>query len=417
VERISHSLRGLSFGVIAVTSLTFGGVAEAVSLAVCTADSQMGAIIQSAPCGIYGVVQTRTEAGGPIFVRFMTHAPAGAPKGIVFLLPGGIGGAGISGTPGQPPVSANNNFLVRTAQVQAENGFMAITTGRPLFNDDPMTPEGVELIFDYRLTSRHAVDIVGVLNTVIASNPAAFGNLRVFLAGTSASTIGAMAQAQLVNGVSLSSLVSTGPPISFYIGNPNFPQLVPANMPVPVHVMSHKDDSCAPTLPENAKVIYQQFRAAGVHVEYDELNGGFTMAGMVIPPDPMPIHECQALTFHGFLGIENKAVKEMTKLFEDVLGDLARRYRGNRKPVIVTPGVLSAAVGVLVLSPLVSDPDGDPVTFTLPYATSHRGATLVLNGSTVTYLAGGGSALPDAFVYIASDGRGGVTPAVVTVGP
>lgn len=415
--------RVFATGILILMGMFFGDVAEAISLAVCTTDSQIGVIIQSAPCGIYGIVETRTEAYGtppaptPISVRFMTHAPTGAPKGIVFLLPGGAGGAGLDGIPGQPPVSANNNFLVRTAQLQAENGFLAITTGRPLFNNNPETPEGVELIFDYRLTSRHAVDIVSVLNTVIASNPGAYGNLRVFLAGTSASTVGAMAQARLVSGVHLSSPVTAGMPTPFnlYIGNPLFPQLVPANMPVPVHVMSHKDDSCAPTLPENAKVIYQQFRAAGVHAEYDELNGGFTMAGMVIPPDPMPIHECQALTFHGFLGIENKAVREMTKLFEDVLGDLARRYRGNRKPVIVTPGVLSAAVGVLDLSPLVSDPDGDPVTFTLPYATSNRGATLVLNGSTVTYLAGGGSALPDAFVYIASDGKGGVTPAVVTV--
>ncbi len=418
MERIPHSFRGLSFGVIAVTSLAFGGVAEAVSLAVCTADSQMGAIIQSAPCGIYGgAVQTRTEAGGPIFVRFMTHAPAGPPKGIVFLLPGGIGGAGISGTPGQPPVSANNNFLVRTAQLQAENGFVAITTGRPLFNDNPMTPEGAELIFDYRLTPQHAVDIVGVLNTVIASNPVAYGNLRVFLAGTSASTIGAMAQAKLVNGVSLSSLVSTGPPTSLYIGNPNFPQLVPANMPVPVHVMSHKDDTCAGTLPENAKLIYQQFRSAGVKAEYDELNGGFTMAGMVVPPDPMPIHECQALTFHGFLGVENKTVKEMTKLFEDVLGDLRRRFTGNRKPVIVTPGMMSGGVFILDLLPLVSDPDGDTITITLPYSTSNRGAMLVLNGTTVMYIGGGGSGLPDGFVYIASDGKGGVTPATVTVAP
>ncbi len=164
----------------------FGGTAEAVSLPICTKDSQPEAIIQSAPCGIYGVVQTRTEAGGPIYVRYMTHTPAGAAKGIVFLLPGGLGGAGLSGTPGMPPLTANNNFLVRSAQLQAENTFLAITTGRPLFNDDPATPEGAELIFDFRLTARHAADIVGVLNAVIASNPAAYRNLRVFLAGTSA---------------------------------------------------------------------------------------------------------------------------------------------------------------------------------------------------------------------------------------
>ncbi len=411
-------VRALAAVFLMCTLTLIGGAAEAISLAVCTTNSTMGAITQSAPCGIYGVVQTRTEAGGPIFVRYMTHAPASTPKGIVFLLPGGAGGAGISGTPGQPPVSANNNFLVRSAQLQTEDGFLAITTGRPLFNDDSTTPEGVALIADFRLTSRHAVDIVAVLNAVIASNPGAYGNLRVFLAGTSSSTIGAMAQARLANAVALSSVVSgyTNCPTCLYIGNPLIPALVPANMPVPVHVMAHKDDTCSGTLPENARLVYQQFRAAGVKAEYDELNGGFTMAGMIIPPDSAPINVCEALTFHGFLGIETKGVKEMTKLFEDVLGDLRRLYPGNRKPVVVTPGALSAAVGVLDLSPLVSDPDGNALAFTLPHATSDRGAALILNGTTVTYLAGGGG-YPDAFVYIASDGRGGVTPAVVTVGP
>lgn len=404
--------RVLVLGTLAVMALAFARVAEAVSLAVCTTDSEIGAIIQSAPCGIYGVVQTRTEAGGPIYVRYMTHTPADVPKGIVILLPGGAGGAGISGTPGQPPLSANNNFLVRTAQLQAEKGFLAITTARPLFNDDPMTPEGVELIFDYRLSSRHAVDIVTILNAVIATNPAAYGNLRVFLVGTSASTIGAMAQAMLVNAVGLSSLVTLGvpSPTNLYIGNPLIPQLVPANMPVPVHVMSHKNDTCVGTLPENAKLIFQQFRAAGVQAEYDELTGGFTLAGTGTPP----LSECEALTFHGFLGVENKAVKEMTKLFEDVLGDLRRRFTGNRKP-LAAAGSMSGGGFVLDLAPLVSDPDGNPVAVSLPYLTSNRGATLVFNGTTVTYIAGGGSGLPDGFVYIASDGKGGITPAVVTV--
>ncbi len=393
----------------------FGGTAEAVSLPICTKDSQPEAIIQSAPCGIYGVVLTRTEAGGPIYVRFMTHTPAGAPKGIVFLLPGGLGGAGLSGTPGTPPLTANNNFLVRSAQVQAENSFLAITTGRPLFNDNPDTPEGAEFIFDFRLTARHAVDIVAVLNAVIASNPAAYGNLRVFLAGTSASSVGAMAQAILVSGVALSSLVANGMPgpTGLYIGNPYYPRLVPANIPVPVHVMSHKDDACPGTLPQEAARVYQEFRSAGVHAAYDELNGGFTLAGTGDPP----ISPCEALTFHGFLGVENKAVKEMTKLFEDILGDLRRRFPSNRKPVITAAGMMSGGQVMIDLASIVSDPDGDPLTLTLPYGTSTRGATLALSGTMVSYFPSGGSALPDAFVYIASDGKGGVTPGVISVLP
>lgn len=123
---------------------------------------------------------------------------------------------------------------------------------------------------------------------------------------------------------------------------------------------------------------------------------------------------CDALTFHGFLGIETKAVKTMTKRADQILNALRRRYRGNRRPVAL-PGAMSAPNFSIDLGPLVSDPDGDPLTISLPHAFSNRGAQLVLNGSVVSYISGAGLLLPDGFVYVASDGRGGVSPAIVTV--
>ena len=416
----------LVLGVAAATAFAFGGVAEAVSLAVCTTDSQPGAIIASAPCGIYGEIQTRTETAGPIWVRFMTHAPAGTPKGIVLLLPGGLGGAGLSGTPGLPPAGNGPNFLVRSAQLQAEDGYLAVTMGRPLINNDDNTPQFPGSDHDlYRVTSRHAFDIVSVLANVVAGNPAAYAPLYRLVEGTSRSTLSAVAQSKLFSGILLSSPLTTGvvapcppgqsPPCPpFFIGHPDVPNLHPGYVTVGAHVMAHKDDTCSATLPVNAKALHQQFVNAGFSSQYNELHGGFTMVGQIVPPDPNVITVCDALTYHGFLGIEAKAVKTMTKRADQILNALRRRNRGNRRPVAL-PGAMSAPSFLIDLAPLVSDPDGDPLTVFLPHAFSNRGAQLVLNGSVVSYIPAAGLLLPDGFVYVASDGRGGVSPAIVTV--
>lgn len=66
------------------------------------------------------------------------------------------------------------------------------------------------------------------------------------------------------------------------------------------------------------------------------------------------------------------------------------------------------------LSSLAEDADADPLTFSLVHKLSSRGADLTIDGSTVTYTPGEADAV-DGFVFGVSDGKGGVSHAVVTV--
>jgi len=77
--------------------------ALAVSLPECITNSQdANNIIQSASCGLYGVVNSRQTSNGTgitldITVEYMVHLPSGAPKAIVMLFTGSSGNAGIVG--------------------------------------------------------------------------------------------------------------------------------------------------------------------------------------------------------------------------------------------------------------------------------------------------------------------------------
>lgn len=86
------------------------------------------------------------------------------------------------------------------------------------------------------------------------------------------------------------------------LGHPQVPNLQPASVSAPVHVMAHKDDTCSGTLPANAKVLHQQFQSAGVSSQFDQLNGGFTLAGTGNPP----INVCDALTSTDFWGSKTR---------------------------------------------------------------------------------------------------------------
>ncbi len=387
---------------------TLGLGVHAASLPECTTDSQPSPlfIIGSAPCGTYGIVVTRREAVNQVetdvSVQYMVHTSSGLPrpKALVVLFPGGAGDAGITGDPATGQVfTANNNFLVRSAQLFAERGYQAVTIDRPSVLQ--LTPEGVG---QYKISARYAQDIV----TLIARTNQA--NLDVFLAGTSMGTLSVVAQWMFGIGSMLSSPVTVGPPGPFFIGPSGVPSLQPSFVRVPVHVMAHAMDGCSATSPAGASALHLQFLAAGVSSEFDLLSGGFDQSS-----DPT-VGPCGARAYHGFLGIENAAVSEITARMDAILQSLAARFPKNRRPVarfarLQTNVRLPAVIN---LRALTNDPDGDRLTFFLPYATSSRGATISMTGSLATYWPNQ-AGITDGFVYVVSDGRGGVSAGVVVV--
>ena len=120
--------------ILAVTFAAMTNTGHAVSLPECIANSQDAAnIINSAPCGVHGILNTRQENGVgnvlDVSVQYMIHEPLGAPKSVVMLFSGGAGNTGIVADGVGGLAQTGNNFLVRSAQLFAEAGLLTITIG------------------------------------------------------------------------------------------------------------------------------------------------------------------------------------------------------------------------------------------------------------------------------------------------
>lgn len=292
------------------------GSAGAAPLPVCVTDSvppvpPVSNTIWAAPCAQTFASVNTTRGGKTVIIQYMVHEPVGPPKALVLLFAGGNGDAGI--TLGAMP-TANRNFLVRSAQLFAEHGYRSVTMDRPLLSvGPPKVPEyGDAVAFDfYRISTDHAVDIMAVLAAVNPGN-----SLTVFFAGTSRGAISAVAQHALSAGISLSSPMTSSGGAGLYVGRPGYPNLQPESVTVPVAILSHKDDGCFASTPDNAKELDKRFSKAGVDSKYHAMNGGFDVTGSLV--NGVPVDACDPFTHHGFLGVEIEAVDRITKEFDKI---------------------------------------------------------------------------------------------------
>lgn len=388
------------------------GIASAVSLPECITDSNDDPpfIINSAPCGIFGGgITTRQENVGDnevnVTVKYMVHVPNGTPKGLVMLFAGRVGATGIQGNQKGGPVSnAGNNFLVRSAQLFAEEGYLAVSIDRPSTSTNFTT-----LQYDrYRVSPKHAQDIVAVVHDLPNVIPDVdTTNLDLLLAGISRGAISVVAQNRLGIGISIQSPVTSGE--TLFVGCTDLigcvPRLQPNFVKVPVGILAHAQDGCERAQHVDSVGLHTDFRRAGVESHFESTGGGFDLG----------IDACGNPSFHSFLGIENKAVGKITKRLDKVLEELDRKFPGNNKPVANPGNITIAPAAVSIdLSTLANDPDGDSLTYSLSHPISSRGAALSISGSVVTYTPAG-AGITDGFVYIVADGKGGKSSAVVAV--
>lgn len=407
MKRTSRTLRHLAAVIFVIGSAV--RPAFAVSLPECITNSQdANNIIRSAPCGIYGVVNSRQTLGATgttldISVDYMVHLPAGAAKALVMLFSGGSGNAGIVGDDTTHVVSqAGNNFLVRSAQLFAEEGYLAVTIDRP----EPGPSDSYD---QYRVSPRHANDIVAVLLEVSELYDA--GRLNLFLAGTSRGALSVVAQNNLGVGSLLSSPVNSTNGGLWVGADAPHPRLLPSFVSVPVHVLAHAHDGCSVSTAANSKKLQDDFHTAGVQAFFNSVDGGFE-----VDVDP-----CEAKAFHGFLGIERTAVKKISDRMDYFLKKQEQEFRGNIKPELIVnaPFLLSTATDTAVtidLAGLALDANGDTLTYSLPHPTSNRGGTLSLSGSMVEYTPPAGfTDRTDGFVFQAADGKGGKTHGIILV--
>lgn len=377
-----------------------------------TVNNATGALIdrtRSHPCAFYQRSDTREGSTAiPVTIDYIRNWPSNtsAPRGVVVLIAGGdLGGSDpetfIAGNDATGQATASpGNFVIRTAQLFADAGFLAVALERP--SDEPAGNASVD---QYRISVKHAVDIVGLLKH---ANPT---NLPVFLVGTSRGAMSAVANNVIATGIALPSPVTNngGNAALLYVGRPDIPSLLPSAVKRPAHVLWHDGDLCTVSPPAGSQTLFNDLGGAGVAVTSDTTTGGIRVTN-----PPADVDVCGALDFHGFLGIEPTAVGLITTWLNARVNALG----ANKLPeaAYVTVPTAAGAAKQIDLATLTRDADGDTLAYALSHTSTVLGGTVTSNGTTVTYTPPAGvTNRTDHFVYVVTDGNGGVAAAVISI--
>jgi hypothetical protein len=212
---------------------------------------------------------------------FWVDEPAGAPVASVILFAGGEGYLGSA----RGPTLNNQNFLVRTRGKFAAQGFLVAIPDVP--SDHPSG------LGEFRSSSEHATDIAAVIAYMRKKAP-----VPVWLVGTSRGTISAAnAAARLKTGgpdglVLTSSIVAPSRRESAIIGTVDV-----ASITVPTLFLHNREDGCSVSNFGGVTGLMNAFTQVPKR-DLIVVEGGS-------PPQSDP---CEALSRHGYLGIEDQVV-------------------------------------------------------------------------------------------------------------
>ncbi len=344
---------------------------------------------------------TNNNVATLVKMKYMVNEPTGTAKAIVLLFTGGSGDAGIVPGTNGTVASTATNFLVRSAQLFADDGYRAVVVDSPedSFGNKLYTNGliNANAAFDlYRVSVTNAWDVESVIQQIPG-----WTNLQVFLAGTSRGALTAVAQYHLGMGICLSSAVNVGnntPGYPLYIGELSEPALQPTNVTVPVQFLVNADDACDEASPAiTTNTLWQEFTNDTV------LNGALNLApSVVVSSNSDGTDPCGDVEPHGYLGIETAAVGTITSWLDQVLLQLAV------KNVIAIDGsftLTSTNTLTIDLSQLISVPPASSSALFLPYATSVSGVPISLAGTRVNYVPNGSGA-DDGFLFQYTDTKG-----------
>ena len=216
-----------------------------------------------------------TRPGASVQIYYMK---SDAAKATVVLLPGGAGGLGVKD---ETPTSSN--FLIRSRELFAAHGFNVAAVGKPSDRED--------LDFSYRVSANHIEDLRHVVSFLKRD-----AGLPVWLVGTSRGSISAAAAAIAFGNEELAGMVLTSSVTS--IQKPGaVPYQALEAIRIPVLILHHERDACSASSPQEVARITRGLKNAPVKKEVF-VNGGGSPTG-----DP-----CEALHWHGFIGMESDAV-------------------------------------------------------------------------------------------------------------
>ena len=211
-----------------------------------------------------------------VTVSFYNMKREGA-KASIILLPGGAGGIGMKNG-----IPTSNNFLVRSRDLFAANGFNVAVVGRP---SDKNALDG-----SFRISPEHIED----LRQVVAFLKKDTG-VPVWIVGTSMGTISATAVATIVGKEEVSGIVLTSSITQKRIGA--VPEQNLEAIRLPVLVVHHEFDECKICVPSEVSQIIRGLKNAPIKKDV-YVKGGVNPTG----------NPCEALHRHGFIGMEKEVV-------------------------------------------------------------------------------------------------------------
>lgn len=209
--------------------------------------------------------------------------PVANAQATVLMFPGGGGGFGKveNGWP------SSNNFLVRTAPLWAQENINIAIFGRPSDMEE-LTPE-------IRTSDAHWQDIETTLGWIKAHSTA-----PIWLIGTSMGTISTTAALVRLNDPQIAGGVLTASVVNYKIPDA-VPRQALAQIKRPVLVYHHQNDACKHCQPHEVPGIIDGLKQAPIK-KLMLVSGGANPSGQV----------CQALHWHGFIGMEPQAVADIT---------------------------------------------------------------------------------------------------------
>ena len=224
---------------------------------------------------------------------FMLIEPAVKPVASVILFAGGTGLIGISPT----GIRSKNNFLVRTRRLFAQQGFIVATVDAP---SDRQTGDG---LIGFRSGNAHAQDIKAVIAWLKRK-----AEIPVWVIGTSRGSISAANSAARISeggpdGVVLTATVtepSKSRPYTVFDAKLK-------TIRQPVLIVHHKSDGCRVSPYSGAALVAKKLKSSH-KVEAIAFEGG----------EPPKSGACDALSYHGFLGIEDAVVKAIADWIKHV---------------------------------------------------------------------------------------------------
>jgi alpha-beta hydrolase superfamily lysophospholipase len=240
-------------------------------------------LLPAAAAGQAGELKILSTRPG-VTQAYLLLRPADRPVASVILFAGGAGqlnltAAGIGGLKG--------NFLVRTRQLFAEQGFLVAVPDAP-------SDRGPGGLARFRSSREHSEDI-----KAIVADLRAIADVPVWVVGTSMGSVSAAnAGARLAeggpDGVVLTSSV-TRP--SRDMGE-SVDDVRLKDIRIPTLVVHHRGDKCAVSRYQDAVFLMKELRAAPRR-ELLSFDGG-------APPQSEP---CEARSAHGYLGLERQVVE------------------------------------------------------------------------------------------------------------